>query len=94
MLCEPCTYISLGSLRRGLSPVKRYAKVAREGVSLSPKKDPGRRQKADERAGRLLEADLEERPAATLYERYALGYSLRWVSLPVGSRRGGPTTSV
>lgn len=54
----------------GLSSVKRYAKVAREGGSLSPKRSPGRRPKADERARRrLLEADLRERPAATLSER-------------------------
>ncbi len=53
----------------GLSSVKRYAKVAREGRSLRPKKSPGRRPKADERARRLLEADLQERPAATLSER-------------------------
>ncbi len=53
----------------GLSSVKRYAKVAREGGSLRPKRSPGRHPKMDERARRLLEADLEERPAATLYER-------------------------
>jgi transposase len=44
-----------------LSSVKRYAKIAREGRSLRPK--------VDERARRLLEADLRERPAATLSER-------------------------
>src|ERR671910_2684862 len=53
----------------GLSSVKRYAKRAREGGSLRPKKSPGRPPKADERARRLLEADLQERPAATLSER-------------------------
>ena len=53
----------------GLSSVKRYAKVAREGGSLRPKRSPGRRPKADERARRLLKADLRERPAATLSER-------------------------
>ncbi len=53
----------------GLSCVKRYAKVAREGGSLHPKRSPGRRPKADERARRLLKADLRERPAATLSER-------------------------
>ena len=54
----------------GLSSVKRYAEVvAREGGSLHPKRSPGRRPKADERARRLLEADLRERPAATLSER-------------------------
>ena len=34
----------------GLSSVKRYAKTAREGGSLSPKRSPGTRPKADERA--------------------------------------------
>ena len=53
----------------GLSSVKRYTKTAREGGSLSPRRSPGRRPKADERARKLLEADLEERPSATLRER-------------------------
>ena len=53
----------------GLSTVKRYAAAAREGSSLAPKKRPGSKPKLDEAARRLLEADLEERPAATLPER-------------------------
>ena len=53
----------------GISSVKRYAKTAREGGSLRPKRSPGRPPKAGERARRLLEADLQERPAATLSER-------------------------
>ena len=53
----------------GISSVKRYAKTAREGGSLRPKRSPGRRPKADERARRLLEADLQGRPSATLSER-------------------------
>jgi transposase len=53
----------------GLSSVKRSAKVAREGGSLHPKRSPGRRPKADERARRLLKADLRQRPAAALSER-------------------------
>ncbi len=51
------------------SSVKRYAKLAQEGRSLAPKKRPGSRPKMDESARRLLEADLEEHPAATLSER-------------------------
>src|SRR5215213_9911985 len=51
------------------SSVKRYAKLAEEGRSLVPKKRPGSKPKMDERARRLLEADLEERPVATLSER-------------------------
>jgi transposase len=53
----------------GASTVKRYAAAAREGSSLAPKKRPGSRPKLDEGARRLLEADLEERPAATLPQR-------------------------
>jgi transposase len=52
-----------------LSSVKRYAKIADEGRSLAPKKRPGSKPKLDESARRLLEADLEERPAATLLQR-------------------------
>ena len=52
-----------------LSSVKRYAKAAREGRSLSPGKAPGKRPKLDEKARRLLEADVEERPFAKLSER-------------------------
>jgi transposase len=51
------------------SSVKRYAKLAEEGRSLAPKKRPGTKPKMDERSRRLLEADLQERPAATLSER-------------------------
>jgi transposase len=53
----------------GVSTVKRYAAARREGRSLAPKRRPGSKPKLDEGAKRLLEADLEERPAATLPER-------------------------
>jgi transposase len=53
----------------GVSTVKRYAATAREGRPLAPKKHPGSKPKIGEGARRLLEADLEERPAATLPER-------------------------
>ncbi len=53
----------------GVSTVKRYAATAREGRPLAPKKHPGSKPKIDEGARRLLEADLQERPAATLPER-------------------------
>ena len=53
-----------------LSSVKRYAKMLNEGRTLAPKKNPGKRPKVDERGSkRLLEADLDARPAATLPER-------------------------
>ena len=53
----------------GLSTVKRFHAAAREGKSLAPKKRPGSKPKLDERSERLLETDLEERPAATLPQR-------------------------
>ncbi len=52
-----------------LSSVQRYVRMVREGRPLSPRKTPGKRLKIDERARRLLEADLKERPAATLAQR-------------------------
>jgi transposase len=52
-----------------LSSVKRYAKAAREGRSLSPGKAPGKRPKLDEKARRLLEANVKERPFAKLSDR-------------------------
>ena len=52
-----------------LSSVKRYAKMADEGYPLAPKRRPGSQPKIGEDAKRLLESDLEGRPAATLWER-------------------------
>jgi transposase len=52
-----------------LSSVKRYAKALSEGRSLSPGKAPGKRPKLDEKARRLLEADVEERPLVKLSDR-------------------------
>jgi transposase len=80
--CEDLRKKIVGALRRGMtkteaartfsvsrSSVKRYAKLAQEGRSLVPKKRPGSKPKMDESARRLLEADMQERPAATLSER-------------------------
>src|ERR671910_456507 len=53
----------------GASTVKRYAATAREGRSLAPKKRPGSKPKLDGAARKLLEADLRERPTATLPQR-------------------------
>ena len=53
----------------GLSSVKRYAATAREGKPLAPKRRPGSKPKLGGAARKLLEADLEERPDATLPER-------------------------
>src|SRR5215212_3800824 len=52
-----------------LSSVKRYAKAAREGRSLSPGKAPGKKPTLDEKTRRLLEAHVEEHPFAKLSER-------------------------
>ena len=53
-----------------LSSVKRYVGAACEGRSLLPKKRPGMRPKIDSNGRRLLEADLQERPAATLSQQH------------------------
>jgi transposase len=53
----------------GISSVKRYVATYREGRSLAPKKRPGYKPKLEESARRLLEADLQERPTATLPQR-------------------------
>ena len=52
-----------------LSSVKRYVKAACEGRSLSPGKAPGKKPLLDEKAKKLLEADVQERPFAKLSER-------------------------
>jgi transposase len=52
-----------------LSSVKRYCRLAEEGRSLAPKKRPGSKPKLDERASKLLEEDLRERPFVTLQRR-------------------------
>jgi transposase len=52
-----------------LSSVKRYVAKANQGDSLTPKKHPGPRPKLDERARKLLEVDVENRPAVSLRER-------------------------
>lgn len=49
--------------------VKRYAAARRKGRTLAPKKHPGSKPKLDEKTRKLLEADVEERPAATLKDR-------------------------
>jgi transposase len=52
-----------------LSSVKRYSRTARGGGSLEPGKSPGRPRKVNESARALLEADVKERPAATISQR-------------------------
>ena len=52
-----------------LSSVKRYVDKAKRGESLASKKRPGSAPKLDQKAMRLLEEDLRERPFASLQER-------------------------
>jgi transposase len=52
-----------------LSSVKRYVDKAQRGESLVPKKRPGSAPKLDEKARKLLEDDLQERPYLTLQDR-------------------------
>src|SRR5215212_1089216 len=52
-----------------LSSVKRYVNKAERGESLAPKKRPGSAPKLDEKAKKLLEDDLRERPYLTLQDR-------------------------
>src|SRR5215213_6562693 len=51
------------------SSVKRYAAARREGRPLAPRKHPGSEPKLDERARKILQADVEARPATTLKDR-------------------------
>jgi transposase len=51
------------------SSVKRYAAARREGRPLAPRKHPGSKPKLDQRARKILEADVEDRAAITLKER-------------------------
>lgn len=52
-----------------LSTVKRYVNKVDRGESLAAKKSPGSAPKLDEKARKLLEADLKEKPCATLQQR-------------------------
>jgi transposase len=52
-----------------LSSVKRYVEKAGRRESLAPKKRPGSAPKLDEKARKLLEDDLKERPFVSLQER-------------------------
>jgi transposase len=57
------------TFRVSLSSVKRYVNRARRGEPLAPKKRPGSAPKLDQKAMKLLEGNLRERPFATLRER-------------------------
>ena len=64
-----------------LSSVERYAKKADHGESLAPKESPGSAPKLDEKATKLLEADLKQRPFATLQERRDYIHALTGLSV-------------
>jgi transposase len=79
-----------------LSSVKRYVDKAKRGESLAPKRRPGSVPKLDEKAMRLLEEDLTERPFATLRERceyvgFATGLSVSRSTMCRAIARLGPT---
>ena len=52
-----------------LSSLKRYVNKTDRGESLAPKKRPGSAPKLDEKAMKLSEEDIRERPFASLQER-------------------------
>src|SRR5215210_1992384 len=52
-----------------LSSVKRYARMAREAGSLTPKRRSDRTPKIGKNAKKLLEADMRKHPAATIADR-------------------------
>jgi transposase len=64
-----------------ISSVKRYVKKADHGESLAPKKSPGSAPKLDEKATKLLEADLRQRPFATLQEHRNYTHALTGLSV-------------
>jgi transposase len=65
------------------SSVKRYVNKADRGESLVPKKSPGSAPKLDEKARKLLEDDLRERPYLTLQQQSkALTWLRSWTRLP------------
>ena len=64
-----------------LSSVQRYVRMASKGESLAPKKRLGLKPKLDEKARRLLAADLEERPFLTLWERRDYIHTLTGLSV-------------
>ncbi len=64
-----------------LSSVKRYVNKAKRGESLAPKKSPGSTPKLDQKAMKLLEEDIKERPYLTLRERREYMKALSGVSV-------------
>jgi transposase len=61
--------------------VKRYCNQLDERGTLEPRKAPGKRPKLDEKAMRILEEDLEERPWATHSQRAQFLWAISGVSV-------------
>jgi transposase len=70
-----------------LSSVKRYSRMASEGNSLAPKKRLGRVPKVGEKAKKLLNEDMKERPAETIAERIRFLQSITGESLSYSTIR-------
>jgi transposase len=73
-----------------LSSIKRYATLAEEGGSLAPKKRPGSAPKLDEKAMKLLEEDLRERPFVSLRERCEYIGAMMGLSVSRSTRCAAP----
>ena len=87
-----------------LSSVRRYVEKANRGESLAPKKSPGSLPKLDEKATKLVQDDLKERPFASLQDRCAYievvtGFSMsrstmcRAIARMGSTRKKGETSS-
>jgi transposase len=70
-----------------LSSVKRYARIAEQGMSLAPRKGGGRPPKTDETTRKLLEEDVKECPGATVSERRRFLQSATGKSLSISTVR-------
>ena len=70
-----------------LSSVKRYARLAERGESLTPREGGGRPPKADETTTKLLEDDVEKRPTAKITERCRFLRSATCTSLSTSTVR-------
>lgn len=68
-----------------LSSVKRYARIANRGASLTPRKGGGRPPKTDQSTRKLLEEDIHERPGATIADRCCFLESMTGKSLSVST---------
>jgi transposase len=51
------------------SVIKRYARIANQGASLTPRNGGGRPPKTDQTIRRLAEENIHERPGATIADR-------------------------